>query len=226
MDDAEPSWANRPNARDDARDDARDESNDEAGETERSEQGEAGEAERSEEDETDALGAFEGLRVSEYSEYTESRDTEALKALEALEALGEMRIHCPETAFDELVRTLSALDENEPGSVEKAAELAAEYDRCIGDLSMFQRAMVRVAASTAGPETRRLAARAGFRSIARAVLRIRDKKKREDRTLKLKLSAESKLSKQKQRQRQKRNQKLKPNEDKIQSTTWTMTRRE
>ena len=185
MYDAEPIWANRPNARDDARDDA------------------------------DALGAFEGLTL---------HDTKALDALEALEALGEMSIHCPETAFDELVRTLSALDENEPGSVEKAAELAAEYDRCIGDLSMFQRAMVRVAASTAGPETRRLAARAGFRSIARAVLRIRDKKKREDRTLKLKLSAESKLSKQKQRQ--KRNQKLKPNEDKIQSTTWTMTRRE
>jgi hypothetical protein len=205
MDYAEPGWANRPNARDDARYDARDESNDEAGEAERSEEDEAGEAERSEEDEADALGAFEGLTL---------RDT---KALEALEALGEMSIHCPETAFDELVRTLSALDENEPGSVEKAAELAAEYDRCIGDLSMFQRAMVRVAASTAGPETRRLAARAGFRSIARAVLRIRDKKKREDRTLKLKLNAESKLSKQKQRQRQtqrqreKRNQKLKPN---------------
>ena len=208
MDDVEPSWGNRPNARDDARDDA-DESNDGADD------------ERDERDEADALGAFEGLRLSEYPE---SRDTQDAEALEALEALGEMSIHCPETAFDELVRTLSALDENEPGSVEKAAELAAEYDRCIGDLSMFQRAMVRVAASTAGPETRRLAARAGFRSIARAVLRIRDKKKREDRTLKLKLSAESKLSKQKQRQ--KRNQKLKPNEDKIQSTTWTMTRRE
>ncbi len=179
--------------------------------------------ERDERDHSDALGAFEGLRLSEYPE---SRDTQDTQALEALEALGEMSIHCPETAFDELVRTLSALDENEPGSVEKAAELAAEYDRCIGDLSMFQRAMVRVAASTAGPETRRLAARAGFRSMARAGLRIRDKKKRETRTLKLKLSAESKLSKQKQRQRQKRNQTLKPNEDKIESTKWTMTRRE
>ena len=106
---------------------------------------------------------------------------------DALDAMEEMRIHCPETAFDELVRTLSALDENEPGSVEKAAELAAEYDRCIGDLSAFQRAMVRVAASPSGQcsETRRLAARAGFRSIARAVLRIRDKKKRETRKVKL-----------------------------------------
>ena len=128
---------------------------------------------------------LERLGVSE-----KSIEKSPVELEDALDAMEEMRIHCPETAFDELVRTLSALDENEPGSVEKAAELAAEYDRCIGDLSTFQRAMVRVAASPAGPsgqcsETRRLAARAGFRSIVRAVLRIRDKKKRETRKVKL-----------------------------------------
>lgn len=206
MDDTETNWVNRSDARYDGRD-----------------------------DEAIALGAFEGLRVSEYSENSqdaESQHTKALEALEALEALGEMRIHCPETAFDELVRTLSALDENEPGSVEKAAELAAEYDRCIGDLSAFQRAMVRVAASTAGPETRRLAARAGFRSIARAVLRIRDKKKRETRTLKLdpesksksNLSKLSKLSKLSRLSRVKLNQKHKSKSKPSQRDTWTMRR--
>jgi hypothetical protein len=130
----------------------------------------------------EALEQLERLKVSGPELCDEGLDA-------ALDAMEEMRIHCPEAAFDELVRTLSALDDNEPGSVDKAAELAAEYDRCIGDLSTYQRAMVRVAASPAGPsgpcfETRRLAARAGFRSIARAVLRIRDKKKRDARIVK------------------------------------------
>ena len=99
-------------------------------------------------------------------------------------ALDAMSIHCPQSAFDDLVGALADLDENVPGSVERAAKLAEEYDRCIGDLTSFQRSMVRIAASTRGPEMRRIAARAGFRSIARAVLRINDKKKREARKIK------------------------------------------
>ena len=100
--------------------------------------------------------------------------------------LGAMSVHCPVGAFDDLVATLRALDEDAPGAVDRASVLAAEYDRCIGDLTPYQRSMVRVAArASESVGTRRLAARAGFRSIARAVLRIRDKKKRETRKVKL-----------------------------------------
>ena len=171
----------------------------------------------------DGLEALEALRALEVSEPCDKPDEcdereSPEKTLE--DALEEMRIHCPETAFDELVRTLSALDENEQGCVEKAAELAERYDRCIGDLSTYQRAMVRVAASSAGPETRRLAARAGFRSIARAVLRIRDKKKRDVRNVKANVlkSKSSKSLKQRQRPR--------PNLNSNSNPKWTTTTRE
>ena len=101
--------------------------------------------------------------------------------------LGAMSVHCPVGAFDDLVATLRALDEDAPGAVDRASVLAAEYDRCIGDLTPYQRSMVRVAArASESVGTRRLAARAGFRSIARAVVKIHDKtndKKKRARTL-------------------------------------------
>jgi hypothetical protein len=103
-------------------------------------------------------------------------------------SLGAMSVHCPVGAFDDLVASLHALDKDAPGSVDRAAVLAAQYDRCIGDLTPYQRAMVRVAArASESVATRRIAARAGFRSIARAVVKIHDKtnvKKKAPRTLK------------------------------------------
>lgn len=91
---------------------------------------------------------------------------------------GAMRIHCPATAFDDLVGALRALDRDEAGAVERAAELAQEYDRAIGDLTPYQRAMVQAAYCSKAPTTRRMCARAGFRSIMRAVLKIHKKKAR------------------------------------------------
>ena len=86
-----------------------------------------------------------------------------------------MRIHCPASAFDNLVSALAALDNDDEGAVEAAAELAREYDRSIGDLTSYQRAMVQVAAGSGCAKQRRAAARAGFRSIARAVLKMHKK---------------------------------------------------
>ena len=91
---------------------------------------------------------------------------------------GAMRIHCPATAFDDLVGALRALDRDEAGAVERAAELAQEYDRAIGDLTPYQRAMVQAAYGATAPTTRRMCARAGFRSIMRAVLKTHKKKAR------------------------------------------------
>jgi hypothetical protein len=89
---------------------------------------------------------------------------------------GAMRIHCPVAAFDDLLGALGALDAGEAGAVENAARLAREYDRGIGDLTRHQRAMLRVAAGASPHTTRREAARVAFRSIARAVVAIHDKK--------------------------------------------------
>jgi hypothetical protein len=94
--------------------------------------------------------------------------------------LGAMRIHCPATAFDDLVGALRALDRDEAGAVERAAGLAREYDRAIGDLTPYQRAMVQATYCATAPTTRRMCARAGFRSIVRAVLTIHKKKRAEE----------------------------------------------
>ncbi len=90
--------------------------------------------------------------------------------------LGAMRIHCPATAFDDLIAALRALDEGAVGAVSTAARLAREYDRGIGDLTRYQRSMLRVASGTEREAVRSAAARAAFRSIARAVVRMREKK--------------------------------------------------